>query len=79
MTYDKIQDISAEELDRTFRTNMYAMFYLCKAAVPRMKPGSTIINTASIQAYEPSPKLLAYAATKAVRIVKLKSGFCRPI
>jgi NAD(P)-dependent dehydrogenase (short-subunit alcohol dehydrogenase family) len=65
MTYDSIEDISAEEWDRTFRTNIYAMFYLCKAAVPRMKAGSTIINTASIQAYEPNPGLLAYAPTKA--------------
>jgi hypothetical protein len=65
MTYEKLQEISEEELDRTFRTNIYSMFYLCKAAVPRMKPGSTIINTASIQAYQPNSSLLPYAATKA--------------
>ena len=65
MTYDSIEKISGEEWDRTFRTNIYAIFYLCKAAVSRMKPGSTIINTASIQAYEPNPMLLAYAPTKA--------------
>jgi len=64
MTRESIQEISPEEFDRTFRTNVYAMFYLCKAALPLMKEGGSIINTASIQAYQPSPELLAYAATK---------------
>jgi NAD(P)-dependent dehydrogenase (short-subunit alcohol dehydrogenase family) len=64
MTHDRIEEFSSEEFDRTFRTNVYAMFWLCRAALPRMKPGSSIINTASIQAYDPSPNLLAYAATK---------------
>jgi NAD(P)-dependent dehydrogenase (short-subunit alcohol dehydrogenase family) len=65
MTHDSIEEFSTEEFDRTFRTNVYAMFWLCRAALPRMKPGSVIINTASIQAYDPSPNLLAYAPTKA--------------
>src|SRR3954454_12982222 len=64
MTHKSIQEISAEELDRTYRTNIFAMFYLCKAAEPHMKPGSTVVNTTSINAYKPSPQLLAYAATK---------------
>jgi NAD(P)-dependent dehydrogenase (short-subunit alcohol dehydrogenase family) len=64
-TYESIADISTEEFDATFRTNVYAMFWLCRAALPRMKPGSVIINTASIQAYDPSPTLLAYAPTNA--------------
>ncbi len=64
MTHESIQEISAEELDRTFRTNIFAMFHLCKAAEPHMKPGSTVINTTSINAYKPSPTLLAYASTK---------------
>jgi NAD(P)-dependent dehydrogenase (short-subunit alcohol dehydrogenase family) len=64
MTHESIEDWSSEEWDRTFRTNIYAMFYLCKAAVPRMKAGSSIINTASIQSFEPSGQLLAYATTK---------------
>lgn len=63
-TFSDIQEISSEEWDRTWRTNIYSMFYLCKAAIPKMKPGSTIINTSSINADEPSPRLLAYAATK---------------
>jgi NAD(P)-dependent dehydrogenase (short-subunit alcohol dehydrogenase family) len=63
-TYEKIEDITADEWDRTFRTNIHAMFYLSQAAVPRMKPGASIVNTTSIQAKNPSPQLLAYAATK---------------
>lgn len=65
LTHEKIEEFTTEEFDRTFRTNVYAMFWLCRAALPRMKPGSVIINTASIQAYDPSPTLLAYAPTKA--------------
>ncbi|GGM11048.1 MULTISPECIES: SDR family oxidoreductase [Micromonospora] len=58
-------DITTEQLDRVFKTNLYAMFWLSKAAVPHMKEGATIINTASIQAYQPSFQLLDYATTKA--------------
>src|SRR5687768_12817909 len=65
MTHDSIEEFSTEEFDRTFKTNVYAMFWLCRAALPRMKAGSSIINTSSIQAFDPSPNLLAYAATKA--------------
>ena len=68
MTHDSIEEFSTEEFDRTFKTNVYAMFWLCRAALPRMKPGSAIINTASIQGYNPSPQLLAYAPTKAAII-----------
>jgi NAD(P)-dependent dehydrogenase (short-subunit alcohol dehydrogenase family) len=63
-TYADIGDISAEEWDETFRTNIYAPFFLSKAAIPHMRPGSAIINTTSIQSRQPSPQLLAYAATK---------------
>jgi NAD(P)-dependent dehydrogenase (short-subunit alcohol dehydrogenase family) len=65
MSHEKLEDFTPEEIDRTYRTNIMAMYYLCQAAVPRMKPGSSIINVASIQAYDPSPNLLAYAPTKA--------------
>ena len=64
MSYGSFLDIPAEELEFVFRTNILAMFHLCQAAVPRMERGSTIINTTSIQAAEPSPQLLHYAATK---------------
>ena len=63
-SYDDIGDIDAAEWDRTFRTNIYAPFFLARAAVPHMKPGSAIINTTSIQSRQPSAHLLAYAATK---------------
>ncbi|MDH6264623.1 NAD(P)-dependent dehydrogenase (short-subunit alcohol dehydrogenase family) [Rhizobium sp. SG_E_25_P2] len=63
-TYADIADITAEEWDTTFRTNIYAPFYLSKAAIPHMKPGASIINTTSIQSKQPSPHLLAYASTK---------------
>ena len=65
MEHESIEEFTTEEWDRTWRTNVYAMFWLCKKILPRMKPGSTIINTASIQAFDPNPGLLAYAPTKA--------------
>ena len=64
MAYDSFLDIPAEEIEFVFRTNVIAMFHLCQAAVPVMEPGSTIINTTSIQAAQPSPSLLHYASTK---------------
>jgi NAD(P)-dependent dehydrogenase (short-subunit alcohol dehydrogenase family) len=63
-TYESLEDIPDEEWEYTFRTNISAMFYLAKAAVPHMRPGSSIINTTSIQSDKPSPNLLAYASTK---------------
>ena len=63
-SFKDVEEISDEEWDVTFRTNIYAMFYLVKAAVPHMKKGSSIINTSSINADTPSPQLLAYATTK---------------
>ena len=68
-----ITDITTEQFDRVLKTNLYAMFWLCKAAVPHLQPGSTIINTSSIQAYQPSPNLLDYATTKA-GIVNFSKG-----
>ncbi|MGI4751348.1 MAG: SDR family oxidoreductase [Janthinobacterium lividum] len=59
-----LQEVSSEEWDRTFRTNIYPMFYLCKMAEKHLKPGSTVINTTSVNAYKPRPTLIAYAATK---------------
>lgn len=73
MTHESIQEISAEEWDYTFRTNIHAMFYLCKAALPHMPAGGTIINTASIQAYQPSASLLHYATTKGAIVTFTKA------
>jgi NAD(P)-dependent dehydrogenase (short-subunit alcohol dehydrogenase family) len=61
---EDIKDISTEQFDKTFKVNVYAMFWLCKFAIPHMPPGATIINTTSIQSYQPSPTLLDYASTK---------------
>lgn len=60
----KIEDISAEQLTRTFRSNIFSMFYLVKAAMRHLKDGSTIINTSSVTAYKGNPTLLDYSATK---------------
>jgi NAD(P)-dependent dehydrogenase (short-subunit alcohol dehydrogenase family) len=60
-----IADISTEQFDRVVRTNLYAMFWLCKMALPHMQRGGSIINTSSVQASSPSPELLDYATTKA--------------
>lgn len=62
---DSILDISTADFDWTFKTNVYAMFWITKAAVPHMKAGSCIINTASQQAFDPSENLVDYAMTKA--------------
>lgn len=59
-----MDEISTDEWLETFQTNIHAMFFLCKATVPHMPEGSAIINTTSIQSRQPSPELLAYAATK---------------
>jgi NAD(P)-dependent dehydrogenase (short-subunit alcohol dehydrogenase family) len=64
MSYDSITEIPADEIARVFRTNVFAPFYLCQAAIPHMKAGAVIINTTSVQAYEPSPELIHYAVTK---------------
>jgi NAD(P)-dependent dehydrogenase (short-subunit alcohol dehydrogenase family) len=63
-SFKSIEEISDEEWELTFKVNIHAMFYLTKAAIPHMKPGSCIINTASINSDAPNPTLLAYATTK---------------
>jgi NAD(P)-dependent dehydrogenase (short-subunit alcohol dehydrogenase family) len=69
---DRIEEMTTAEWRRIFATNIEAMFHLSKAAIPRMREGGTIINTASIQAYSPSPELLPYAATKGAIITFTK-------
>lgn len=61
---ESLTDISEEQLERTFRTNLFAQFFLAKAALPHLKKGASIINTTSITAYAGSPKLLDYSSTK---------------
>jgi NAD(P)-dependent dehydrogenase (short-subunit alcohol dehydrogenase family) len=78
MTRQSILDIPVEEIDRVFRTNVFAMFYLCQAAIPHLPAGSSIINTASVQAFKPSPQLLHYAATKAA-IVNFTKGLAQEL
>src|SRR5215216_3540685 len=78
MTVDGIADVSSELLDRTFKTNIYAMFWLCKAALPHMPEGGSIINVSSIQAYQPSPTLLPYSATKGA-IITFTKGLAQEV
>lgn len=73
MTHESIEELTPEEWDKTFKTNVYAMFYLSRAALPKMRERSTIINTASVQAYQPSPTLLAYASTKGAIVTFTKA------
>ncbi|MBV9271315.1 MAG: SDR family oxidoreductase, partial [Candidatus Eremiobacteraeota bacterium] len=64
-SHDAIADLSTEDFDWTLKTNLYALFWISKAAIEHLQPGSSIINTASVQAYDPSPNLLDYSSTKA--------------
>ena len=62
--YESVTEIPSEEIERVFRTNVLSFFWLSRAAIPHLEPGSSIINTTSIQAYDPSPTLIHYATTK---------------
>ncbi|QCP14572.1 SDR family oxidoreductase [Pseudoduganella umbonata] len=70
---DSILELTTEQFDWTIKTNLYANFWICKAAVPHMRAGGAIIVTASVQAYDPSPNLLDYAQTKAAQVAFVKS------
>ncbi|MGO4477366.1 SDR family oxidoreductase [Massilia sp. 2TAF26] len=70
---DSILELTTMELDWHFKTNLYALFRITRAALPHLPPGASIITTASVQAYDPSPNLLAYSQTKAARVAFTKS------
>ena len=70
---ESIEEISREQLERTFRTNIFAMFYLVKAAMKHLTNGSTIVNTASVTAYQGSPQLLDYSSTKGAIVAFTRS------
>ena len=69
---DSITEMSTAHFDETFKTNVYAMFWITRSAVPLMKAGSAIINTSSVNAYDPSENLLDYAATKSAIMIFTK-------
>ena len=72
MTHDDVLEIPPDEIEYVFRTNILSNFWLVQASVPHMSPGSAIVNTASIQAYQPSPELLHYATTKGAQVTFTK-------
>ena len=70
---ENIEDISVEQMERTFKTNIFSCFHFIKAAMPHLKKGSTIINTASIVAYKGNPVLMDYASTKGAMVALTRS------
>jgi NAD(P)-dependent dehydrogenase (short-subunit alcohol dehydrogenase family) len=75
---EKFEEISPERIERTFRTNILGMMFLTRAALPHLKPGASIINVSSIQAYQPSPNILDYACTKGA-IVTFTKGLAKEL
>lgn len=70
---NSIEDITAAQLEKTFKTNVFSIFYLCKAAVPHLKPGSAIINTASVTAYKGNKTLIDYSSAKGAVVTFTRS------
>src|ERR1700709_724041 len=70
---ESIEDITAEQLERTFRTNIFGQFFMTKAAMPHLQEGSAIINTTSVTAYKGSPQLLDYSSTKGAIVAFTRS------
>ena len=78
MSHDSLPEHPPEEIEFTFRTNILQMFWLCRAAIPHLEPGASIITTSSVQAYQPTPNLLPYAATKGA-IVTFTKGLAQEL
>lgn len=72
-SHDSILDISTEDFDWTMKTNLYGMFWITRAALPHMPPGAAIVNTASVNAYDPSENLLDYSMTKGAIVMFTKA------
>jgi len=70
---NSLENITSEQMEKTFRTNFFSNFYMTKAALPHMKPGSTIVNAASLTAYEGNEQLMDYAATKGAIVAFTRS------
>jgi NAD(P)-dependent dehydrogenase (short-subunit alcohol dehydrogenase family) len=70
---ERLEDITSEQLERTFRTNVFSYFYMAKAALPHLKEGSAIVNTSSVTAYAGSPQLLDYSSTKGAEVAFTRS------
>ena len=78
MSHDSLPEHPPEEIEFIFRTNILHMFWLCRAAIPHLQPGASIITTSSIQAYQPTPNLLPYSATKGA-IVTFTKGLAQEL
>jgi NAD(P)-dependent dehydrogenase (short-subunit alcohol dehydrogenase family) len=72
ISHDSLGDVTTQDFDDTFKTNVCAMFWITKAALPRLQPGAAIINTASVNAYEPGENIIDYAATKGAIMIFTK-------
>ena len=78
VSHERFTEVTAEEIETTYRTNVFACFYLAKACLFHMRPGSSIINVASIQAYQPKPHILTYASTKGA-LVTFSKGLAQEL
>jgi NAD(P)-dependent dehydrogenase (short-subunit alcohol dehydrogenase family) len=78
MALEGLAALTTEQLERTYRTNVFAMLWLCQEALPHLQPGASIINVSSIQAYDPSPTLVDYASTKAA-IANVTKGLAQEL
>jgi NAD(P)-dependent dehydrogenase (short-subunit alcohol dehydrogenase family) len=77
-SHPDLLEVTTADFDKVFKTNVYALFWIAKAAIPLLKPGSSIVNTASVQAFKPSPGIVDYAMTKAA-IVAFTKGMAKPL